>query len=69
MRARSPPRVCTRSSTREHQIEQDEVRTLGSERIQRLGTVGAEHGVESLCAQDDPNHLGEGGVIVDDQDA
>ena len=34
-----------------------------------LRAVGAEHRVESLRAQHDADHLGEGGVVIDHQDA
>ena len=37
--------------------------------VDGLGAVRAEHRLEALRAQHDADHLGEGGVIVDHQDA
>jgi hypothetical protein len=53
----------------EHEVEEDEIGPFAAPRIDRLRAVCTEHGVESLGAQHDADHLGEGGVIVDHQDA
>jgi len=53
----------------QHQVEQHDVGTLATERAQRGISVGHHRGLEALTAQHDAEHLGEGGVVVDDQDA
>ena len=36
---------------------------------QRLGSVGTKDDVEALVLEDDADHLGQGDVVVDDEDA
>ena len=51
----------------QHQVEQHQVGPQFAHRGQRLRAVGDHRGVETLVAQDDGEHLGQRGVVVDDQ--
>jgi hypothetical protein len=53
----------------QHQVEQHEVRLVLAEHGERLVAVGAQGRLVALAAQDDAEHLGQGGVVVDDQHA
>ncbi len=53
---------------REHEVEEHQVGLRVVERGERLAAVPAEGGLEALGAQDDADHLGERGVVVDHQD-
>jgi hypothetical protein len=52
--------------SRQHQVEEDQVRLGLPERLKRPVAIGDECRLESLAAQDDPQHLCQGCVIVDD---
>jgi hypothetical protein len=50
------------------QVEQDEVRTLGTELGQRLAAVGCRHDPESIGLERVDQRLAQGRLVVDDQD-
>jgi hypothetical protein len=52
---------------RQHEVEQHEVGPLPAEGAERGVAVGDEGRLEPLLAQDDAQHLGQGGVVVDHQ--
>ncbi len=54
---------------REHEVEEHEIRTDLPHRGECLRSVTDHEGFETLTAQHDRQHLGESGVVVDDQDA
>ena len=56
-------------ATGQHEVEQDQVGIRGPERLEGERAVGAEERLEAVAAQHDADHLGEGRVIVDDQNA
>ena len=51
----------------QHQVEQHEVRLGLAEHRQRLVAVRAQRRLVALTAQHDAQHLGQRGVVVDDQ--
>lgn len=51
----------------QHEVEQDEVGAKSGAGVDGVGTVVAPVGEVSLPLQNDLHHLGEGGVIVDDE--
>ena len=52
----------------EHQVEQDEVRALGTELDQRLAAVGGRHDPESVGLERVDERLAKGRLVVDDED-
>ncbi len=52
----------------EHQVEQDEVRALGTELDQRLAAVGGRHDPESVGLERVDERLAQGRLVVDDED-
>ena len=52
---------------RQHQVKQDQVGPGIPENFDRLVAVGDESRLEPLAAKHDPEHLGEGGVVIDDK--
>ena len=54
---------------RQHQVEQHDVGLGLAEGLQRAAAVRHEGRLEPVGAQHDAEHLGEGGVVVDDQHA
>ena len=56
-------------AARQHNVEEDDVGLRLSEDPQCGVTVSAEHGFEAFGAQDDTQHLGQGRVVINHQDA
>ena len=54
---------------RQHEVEQDDVRPVGVERVEGVVTAFDHLGVEPLLAEDDRQHLRQGRVVVDDEHA
>ena len=52
----------------EHQVEQDEVRPLGTELDERLAAVGRRHDPESVGLERVDQRLAQCRLVVDDQD-
>src|SRR6516225_9274540 len=52
---------------REHQVQQHQIRPGIPECLDRLIAVSYEGRLETLTAKHDTEHLGEGGVVIDDQ--
>ena len=53
--------------SREHHIQQDDVGPRRAERGECVVAVGAEDRFQPFAAENDAEHLGQGGVVVDDQ--
>ena len=62
-----PPAHLHAVEPRKHDVEEHEVGPRLAERGDRLGAVGHMRDLEALVAQHDPQHLGEGEIVVDDQ--
>ena len=54
--------------TWQHQVEQHKIGVSVPEHLHRLVPVGDEGRLESLATEHDAEHLGQGGVVVDDED-
>jgi hypothetical protein len=52
---------------RQHQVEQDDVRPVLTERGERSLTVGHEGRQESFAAQDDAEHLRQRRIVIDNE--
>ena len=52
----------------QHQVEQHQVGPVVAERLERLVTAGDHPALEALLAEHDREHLGQRGVVVDDED-
>ena len=52
----------------QHQVEQDEVRALGAERVQRLAAVGRRDDPEPVRLERLDERLAQGGLVVHDED-